>query len=118
MYKFKDSGKTVGDLRNGDEVIVIYKGLPNKTVICLDLIDYMDDVEPYIETLFVSEVYAKKRVDVESIFDNDIDDTAYYREEQAILGVKTKELKLYEMLDKLYLFADEFEDGDGCWFYV
>lgn len=55
----KNSGKKVGDLINGDVVVVIltegvYKGGYNTTV-KYELADFMDDEPPFIEVSFVTE---------------------------------------------------------------
>lgn len=57
--QMEESGKTVGKLLNGDEVIVIikdgaYKG-GHTTKVKYELADFMDDEPPFMEILFVDK---------------------------------------------------------------
>lgn len=54
-----DSGKTVGELLNNDEVIVVitegsYKG-GHTTKVKYELADFMDDEPPFMEIVFVDK---------------------------------------------------------------
>lgn len=56
---FKRLGKSVGDLINGDAVIVLhtegyYKG-GNTTTVRYELADFMDDSPPFIEVCFINK---------------------------------------------------------------
>ena len=59
ICKMVDSGKVVGKLLNGDEVIVIitdgaYKG-GHTTKVKYELADFMDDEPPFMEILFIDK---------------------------------------------------------------
>lgn len=49
MYKFKDSGKTVGDLKDGDVVVLLKNGLPTVSTVSLEMVDWDYDNPPYLE---------------------------------------------------------------------
>lgn len=59
ICKLIDSGKTVGELLNNDEVIVVitegsYKG-GHTTKVKYELADFMDDEPPFMEIVFVDK---------------------------------------------------------------
>ena len=85
MNDLKLSGKKVKDLRHGDMVICVYKGISTVTFYSNEIADHLEDSPPYLEHLFKEEV------------------TRGYL---SVVGFSNGDIKLYEWFGINYLLLD------------
>mgnify|MGYP000435024391 CR=1 FL=1 len=87
MNDLKLSGKKVKDLRHGDMVICVYKGISTVTFYSNEIADHLEDAPPFLEVLFVDRCT-----------------------EEAILCVSNLDKELYEVNNVLVVFDREADN--------
>lgn len=100
MYTFKDSGKTVGDLKDGDVVVLLKNGVPTVSTVSLEMADWDFDAPPYLEFVF------EEKVTVEYFYSDPDDDENEIRgsktETTWLMGLKNSNYPLKELEGVLY----------------
>ena len=100
MYVFKDSGKTVGDLKDGDIVVLLKNGLPTVSTVSLEMADWDYDSPPYLEFVF------EEKTTVEYFYADPDDDENEIRgsktETTWLMGLKNHNYPLKELDGVLY----------------
>lgn len=110
MKDLKVSRKSVKDLRVGEMVIVIYKGIATQTFYSREVADWMDDAPSYIEHLFNEEEtrsYFKK--DDDSGWRSESGTMITEKDYDAVVGLSDGDIKLFDLFGVNYLLLD-YED--------
>lgn len=97
MYKFKDANKSISDLKKGDVLVFLSKGIPTKTYVEFELADWDDEGQPYMETLFMDGRGA---------------------DADAVVGLRDTSYKLKDLDGVLYIDVAEIETDMYNWVNV
>lgn len=109
MKDLKVSKKSVKDLRVGEMVIVIYKGIATQTFYSREVADWMDDEPSYIEHLFNEEETRSYFNKDDSSWCSESGTMTTEKDYDAVVGLSDGNTRLFDLFGVNYLLLD-YED--------